>query len=235
MLIEKPLEFNGKRFVVCCQDHWEHPSNWSHTDEDIVRQRVWKNIKPGDIVFDVGAAYGSYGLTALAQGAAHVYGWSPQRHPGDEMSEADYLRKTLTLNGWSNKWTIWEHSGVYSETGWYDTTTAAFAKDLAGPPGSWVLRVQAIDDLKMEDGSDFIWPEKIDIWKMDVEGAEAHVLRGATKTIARYRPRMICVENHNFLIPDMEKQIADILIPWGWRHDHTVQHGSVSHSLWLAK
>ena len=236
-LAQKELEFTGKKYRVAyndvpppgCGDY--HPSLWSHIDEDVVRRRVWR-VSPGDIVFDVGAAYGSYGLTALLQGAAHVYSWSPQGHPGDPLREADYLRKTLALNGWGDRMTIWERSGVYSETGWYDTETATFAKELAGPPGPWILRVQAIDSLAKEDGSPFTFPERIDWWKMDVEGAEAHVLRGARQTIQRYRPK-IAVENHNFLIPDIEKQVRDILESWGYTHDHTAQHGSVSHSLYL--
>jgi FkbM family methyltransferase len=237
VLSQKELEFAGKKYFVCyesvpppgCGDY--HPSLWSHIDEDIVRRRVW-HISPGDVVFDVGAAYGSYGLTALAQGAAHVYSWSPQGHPGDPLREADYLRKTLALNGWSDRMTIWERSGVYSETGWFDTSTASFAKVLSGPPNPWVLRVQAIDSLTMEDGSPFTFPKKIDWWKMDVEGAEAHVLQGAKQTIHRYRPK-ITVENHNFLIPDIESQVRVILESWGYTHDHTIQHGSVSHSLYL--
>lgn len=231
-LITKEFTLHGFTYKALCQDApWDHPSQWSHVDEDIVRRRVWF-IEAGSVVFDVGAAYGSYGLSALAQGAAHVYAWSPQGHPGDPMGEGAYLKESLKLNGWENRMTIWEKSGVYRETGWFETSTATFVKELSAPPGPWVLRVQAIDTLKLEDGSDFEWPGRLDWMKLDVEGAEVPVLEGAAKTIARYRPR-IAVENHNFLVPGVEGQVRSLLEGWGYKHDHTAAHGSVSHSLYL--
>jgi FkbM family methyltransferase len=237
MLAEKELEFAGHKYKICYETEPPpghvnyHPSHWSHIDEDVVRRRVWK-INAGDIIFDVGAAYGSYAVTALAQGAKHVYAWSPQGHPGDPMKEIDYLKRTLALNGWEDRMTVWKESGVYSENGWFDSGNSTFAKTLNGPPSGLVMRVQSIDGLKNEDGSDFIFPEKIDWWKMDVEGAEAHVLQGAKQTIRKFRPK-IAVENHNFLVPGIESQVRVILESWGYTHDHTVQHGSVSHSLYL--
>jgi FkbM family methyltransferase len=226
MIIQKVFQFRGHSFEVLCQDDPNHPSNWSFVDESIVRDRWW-DIQPGQTVIDCGTAYGSYALTALACGASYVFGWSPQGHPGDSMREIDYLRRSLALNGWSDRMTVWSKSGCYDRTGWYETSTTKFTVERPDPLPEWTIYVEPIDSIM-----DF-YTGKVDHLKLDVEGAEVHVLRGAKKLIHRTLPKIL-VEHHNFLVPDVERQVVDLLVgEWGYSHVGTVPHGSVSHGLYL--
>ena len=99
----------------CCSTY---PRSYeTFDDETAVRLELW-TVGPGDVVFDIGAAYGSYTLTALAMGASRVYAWAPQGHPvgpADEM-EADYLEASLALNGWSERARVFR-DGLYSRSG----------------------------------------------------------------------------------------------------------------------
>ena len=50
----------------------------------------------------------------------------------------------------------------------------------------------------------------IDWLKIDVEGAELHVLVGAEQTIRKYKPKII-VESHTFIIPDIAGHVLGFL------------------------
>ena len=48
--------------------------------------------------------------------------------------------------------------------------------------------VSLVDAVRLDDWAAEVKPRRIDLIKIDVEGAEAHVLSGGRKTLARYRP-----------------------------------------------
>jgi hypothetical protein len=238
-MIEKPLTFRGHSYKIYCHDDPVRPSNWSFVDEQVVRDRWW-HIDPGAIVFDVGAAYGSYSMAALACGAEHVFAWSPQCAPEEEESEAYFYRKTLAINGWSSRATIEDKMGCYDRNGWYRTNKAEFLAER--PEGNdWqVIPVRPLDDVPFPD---FIYEKTANIggllvarkyWmKLDVEGAEEHVFRGGEKLIRRLRPK-ITVENHNFLSPGVGGRVRSLLESWGYTHVDTVPYGhGYDHSLYV--
>jgi FkbM family methyltransferase len=222
----KELSFLGHPYKISCMDTIpNHPSWYSFEDEHIVRERNWI-ISPGDVVMDVGAAFGSYTLPALAQGAAFVWAWSPQGMPG-EPPEADILLESLALNGWSDKCSI-ERSGVYSKEGWLDTVTQkyTFSKPINAP--DYVIQVSTLDtwshskDLK-----------KVDWMKFDVEGAELEVLIGGKNLISKFQPK-IQVENHVFKIPTIESDVRQFLVnEMGYKEISTVKYFTISHSLYV--
>lgn len=97
----KEFEFRGSRFKVDCSEDGPYDATWfSFVDESEVRDRWW-SPGPGDCVLDVGAAFGSYTLTALAAGASTVFAWSP--HPMSHPTEAERLEESLRLNGWEDR------------------------------------------------------------------------------------------------------------------------------------
>jgi FkbM family methyltransferase len=217
----KELSFRGHPYRIACDETSpQHPSWYSFEDESIVRERSWL-IEPGDVVLDVGAAYGSYTLTALACGAAHVYAWSPQGPPG-ETTEADMLRRSLALNGWESRCTIFEQ-GCYSRSGWLNPDTQAFSE--SHTPGS--IRVFALDDGRTFEriGSARAW------MKLDVEGAEIEVLKGATDLIGAVKPRVL-VENHQFKDATIESRVRSLMESMAYRHVETVPYHSISHSVY---
>lgn len=231
MFLSKELSFKGHSYKVAYVEPVPYHASWfSFDDESDVRDRDW-DIKPGDVVFDVGAAYGSYTLTALALGASHVFAWSPQGEPGLPQ-EREFLYESLRLNGWEDRVTIMS-DGVYDKTGYLNASTQEFSENPL-PESNDVIRVEALDDWRNKNGlyqhakSERFW------MKLDVEGAEVEVLRGASALITELKPTIL-VENHIFKNNNLAREVRYLLERKGYIHVSTHPHHSVSHSVYVPR
>jgi len=135
-------------------------------------------LKPGMVVVDIGANVGYYALLAASRigksGSVHAF----------EPNEADCALLTMSLaaNGFQNvilhKVAVADFDGVVG----YDTggSNGAISRD---DPNSRQFQVQAVklDSLLPDE-------KRIDLLKMDIEGAEGLALAGMTQLIARHRP-----------------------------------------------
>jgi FkbM family methyltransferase len=223
-MLEKTISFRGHPIQIAYLERMAGDPSWyTHEDERSVRDQLW-NIQPGDVILDVGAAYGSYSLTALACGASLVMAWSPEGHPGGP-PEADVLRESLGLNDWRSRCIIWS-AGCYSEAGWLNTVTQEFSKKIPDGP---CIYVSPLD--WQVPSRDF---PKNKVWmKLDVEGAEVEVLKGAAAFITTVRPKIL-VENHLFKRASIADEVRELLVgTQGYRHITTLPYHSVSHSLYL--
>jgi FkbM family methyltransferase len=237
-------QFRGRSYNLRCTDYvrrgipnepFQHPSWFSFDDESEVRNRHW-DIAPGDYVLDVGAAYGSYALPALACGAQAVWAWSPQG-PEGEQPERDFLLQSFDANPeWKKAGqtlTVYDH-GVYSREGWIDTATQAYSQTATG--GKDEIHVTTIDRWMSSIGVN-AYPRTVFCrwWmKLDVEGAEVEVLRGADLFIDLFRPRIL-VECHNFKRHSLEREVREHLEGCGYLHVATHPHHGVSHSFFMPK
>lgn len=226
-----PVVSHGKTFRVMAACEMWHPSWWSHFDEAETRE-AWWNIEPGDVVADIGADFGSYTLSALAQGAAHVYAWSPPfKHP-TEAIECEVLSLSAKLNGWRDKLSLYP-TGLWSEAGFlaaYDgDRMARFCRTMGeamatiqGQPGNCAAFPVSTLDSREWTNLDWI--------KIDTEGAEAHIITGGMATIRKHKPKIL-FENHCHIDPACEAKCRAILEPMGYTWVGTRQHGVVSHTL----
>lgn len=203
-------------------------------DEEEVRNRFWyPNIKEGDVIFDIGAGFGSYMLPALAMGALFVLAFSPEH-------DYDQLIKNLELNGWhcNNKKRlrcIVNKLGLYSQDGFVDTLSQKFDK-VRWSDEPTVIRVTTLDKLVADLRADFNsnchdCTDRIDFIKLDVEGAELEVLKGGLATIRRYRPKLL-IENHIFKNQHIDEQISEWLEyqNLGYHKIGPISYGTVTHS-----
>jgi len=215
----RTFTFRDKPFqIYCSSEDPNHASAYTFVDENEVRERQW-NVKEGDIVLDVGAAYGSYTLTALLQGAAFVYAWSPQ---ADIEKESDCLHASLKLNGWEDKAIVYG-TGIYSSKGFLNTVSQEMvATGIENPD---VIQVDTLDNW-----ADEVFPRRIDWVKLDVEGAEVEVLKSAEKLIRKFQPN-IQVENHLFKKSTIAEEVNSLLQTFGYATAEHSFHHSVSHSL----
>lgn len=237
----KPVSFRGVTFQICYTDHWgdnknsrnAHPSWFTFEDEEQVRNTKWL-IEKGDCVFDVGACFGSYTLTALAAGAEHVVSWTPQAIKGDSLSDGDYLFASLKLNGWESKCEICRF-GLYDRDGWLNEVTQEFSESEISHAGD----VLTDDVIKVVSMDNWIAP-KLDwyqkhfkkFWlKIDVEGAEIEVLKGAMNTISVLKPSVL-VENHIDKRSTIEQEVRELMLGIGYREVDTTKYHSISHSLY---
>lgn len=226
-----PVLSHGHVFKIYACGESYHPSWWSFLDELETRE-LWWHIKPGDVVADVGAEFGSYTLSALAQGAAMVYAWSPPFKVPGHAIECETLARSAELNGWATLAPC--STGLWSEPGFlaafdgprmprhFKTMREAEAATQGQPGHCAAFPVHALDQLDL----------RLDWLKIDTEGAELHVLRGAEATIARCHPT-IMLEHHFHIDPNCERDCSAWLAARGYVQDGATRpHGSVAHSLY---
>lgn len=171
---------------------------------------------PGDIVLDVGA---NIGITALrlsaAVGNGRVYAFEP-----DPQNYSDFLNHVHT-NDLHNIATFQFALGEGEATGslrrpvpgnrgcnWVDTDEVK---------GSLEVRVATVDDFCVSEGL-----SRIDLIKIDTEGAELAVLRGARMAIDRWKPRLFLeVDAHNIQrTGNTPSDLWDFLVEAGYAVRH---------------
>lgn len=162
--------------------------------EQDVRNEWW-HIMENDTVIDVGAAYGSYTLPALAAGA-FVVAFEPNR-----VSYYD-LCTNINVNGFMNRCIPINMAVGLGKLDIQPYSHAAHSIQY-GKVDSNVFQV-AIDDVVTQYNLKPTW------LKIDVEGAEMNVLKSAEKTIREHHPNIL-VECHEGIIPGVEKQVVDYL------------------------
>jgi FkbM family methyltransferase len=203
--------FRGRE--IFCVDPGHPPGN----AEADVKERHW-HVAPGEVVLDIGASHGSYLMTACSMGAARVYGWAPE-------GDFPVLVRNIELNGWRGR-AVPIREGLWSSPGWVRTNPSGpdFRSDEPPPAsnrfvnayglaverpevGPW-FPVMTLDGLFAAGGS------RTDLWKLDVEGAELHVLYGGEQLLKRDRPRVL-VESHDCYVPGIGEAVRDFLLELG--------------------
>jgi FkbM family methyltransferase len=164
---------------------WEH-SAWEGIYEQPVQQLFVKFLKTGSIVFDVGANYGFYALLG-ARAGAEVFAFEPHKE------NAETLASHADMNGLASHIHI-VSSAAYSYTGSIalepPTIGGSHGNALTRPQGSKAVNTVYVPCTTLDK---FIQanPEP-SLVKMDVEGAESEVLKGADHLFRICRPYLLC-------------------------------------------
>lgn len=148
---------------------------------------IRRNLGPDDVACDIGANKGSY-LYWMSRWAGRVVAFEPQ--PG----LADYLSDACRRVGMANV-TV-ERAGVSDSSG----TRDLYVPSENSPEASLIqhaddraisISVVALDDYFPPD-------QRIALLKIDVEGGELDVLKGAERILRRHRPVLLieCEQRH---------------------------------------
>jgi FkbM family methyltransferase len=170
------------------------------TKEMPVQSALAEQIRPGDVVFDIGANIGFLSLIAarLAGDEGHVYAFEPQPE------NIACLRRNLRANNAGNctvlAFALSDRAGqeallLSKQSGGSTISAGDKPPDFAG---TLMVRVATADDLV---GAGEVRPP--DFVKLDVEGAEMHVLRGMRSVIGTYRPGIL------FEVDDRDEQALE--------------------------
>lgn len=182
----------------------EHHSSYEIINfERDIRAKYWQ-IQRDDIVVDVGANFGSYTLPALARGAQLVLAFEP----GTEFIQS--LRNNLRLNNWGDrcatiKTALNSNDPTNGDRAIYSSQHMALGRN--DDDSSETIRMTSLDKF-LEHQYPFC--SHIDWIKIDVEGMELDVLKGAENTLIKYRPKLL-VELHNTLHPNIKQHVLDYL------------------------
>jgi FkbM family methyltransferase len=143
-------------------------------------------VRPGDIVFDVGAHLGTFSRFALDRGASKVVLFEPQ--PGN----ARCLERTFARE-------IADGRAVLVEAAvWHSTGSLSFATEGPGTMGHVDTSGRppdvTVDATTFDETIRRLRLPRVNFVKMDIEGAERHALAGGRRMLEHFRPRMaICI------------------------------------------
>jgi FkbM family methyltransferase len=160
-------------------------------------------LRSGDVVYDIGAHMGYYALVAAVTvgGRGQVIAFEP--HPFNLRQ----LRRHVRLSQCDNLTVIEACVGDQPGTARFTVNLGSGTNHL-DPAGTLNVSVVTLDGL-VEAGT-IPLPQCI---KIDVEGNEFAVLRGAQAVIRKARPSLFI----SFHGQDIEKQCSDLLQSWGYR------------------
>jgi FkbM family methyltransferase len=161
---------------------------WLGTHEERVQRVLAEHIRAGATVYDIGAHVGFFALLCarLVGPAGAVYAFEPRA------DNVDRLRRNIAINGSDNIRVV--PAAVSDRRGdmafVLDKSTLEGHLAIADGAGGARVRTETVDSV-VADGM-----PPPDFLKIDVEGAEAAVIRGAAKTIVSRRP-LVLVEVHS--------------------------------------
>jgi FkbM family methyltransferase len=146
-------------------------------------------VRPGMTVLDVGAHVGQYSLLAASAvgDTGHVHAFEPNPPTFERLSN------NVALNGYRN---VFTHrvalSDASGEANFFTPADdnlgeATLVEYRSGLPTT-VVRCLTLDEWV----DDTAIGGRIDLIKIDVQGFEPQVIKGAKRTLDRYRPMIVC-------------------------------------------
>lgn len=155
--------------------------------EALIDPYVLERLPDGGVFLDIGAHVGHYTLRAARKASKAI---AVEANP----DTAARLEHNLSLNGITNV-------TVYQVAAWDERTRMnLFSPNAYERDGSTQVLATKDGDAGYVDGmplDDLLEAEdRLDLVKMDVEGADLHVLRGMADTLARLRP-VLFIEDHS--------------------------------------
>jgi FkbM family methyltransferase len=186
---------------------WTLPALVEENQNDPYHLR--STIKPGDVVLDVGANVGTDTRSALAAGAGLVVAIEPEpvtleclrRNLATEIRDGRVV--IVPKGAWDREDTLMLHVDEANAGG------STLIWQTGGP--SIPVPLTTIDRIVAE-----LNLPKVDLIKMDIEGAEKNALLGAAETIRRFHPRLALVLEHSRDDVDILPAVARQLWP-GYR------------------
>lgn len=140
-------------------------------------------LRPGEVFADVGANIGAYTLMAAACAGANVVAFEPAERA------RRYLGDNVALNGLQSKVEI-RAEAVGASSGRLELTAGMGEVNHVRLEGEHTETVQA--DMVSLDG--FFAGRRLAVIKVDVEGFETEVMRGATRLLAARAPLALLIE-----------------------------------------
>jgi len=144
--------------------------------------RLSAYMRPGDIVLDVGADFGSVTWQALRSGAQRVIAIevAPQKWP--------CLNRTFAKEIAEGRVTVVQ-AGAWDRESVLELDADSVVLDRGATKQR--VRVTTIDQMVSE-----LHLPRVDFITMDIEGAEKAALRGAAGTLRKFKPRMAISSEH---------------------------------------
>jgi FkbM family methyltransferase len=163
-------------------------------------------IRPGDTVLDCGAHVGTFTLSALGAGAARVVAIEPAPDNLECLRRnlADHVRAGRVIVYPKGVWDRDDSLPLRARP--FRSATSSVVFNFPGSQEGPKVPLTTIDKIVAELGL-----PRVDCIKMDIQGAEAAALRGATQTLRRHRPRLLVAMEHGQDDPETIPKLIDTL------------------------
>jgi len=176
---------------------------WLGSYEHDKRLAIEDGVKKGSVFYDIGANVGYYSLMAakLSEPDGQVVAFEPLPR------NVAYIHRHVTLNKLQQRITVIEAAvSEHSGTAFFDPDIST-SKGHIAREGQLEVRLVCIDELVRS--GEIPLP---DVMKIDVEGAEAEVLRGALQTLQACHP-LLYLDTHQ---REAHEQTVEILKSLGY-------------------
>lgn len=199
--------------IVLATGNWE-PETW---------QGVAEHTPAGGVFVDVGAHIGYYSLksAAMVGPSGHVLAIEPNPDTIRRLranlreSKADWV--VVYPVACSDSEGVVEFFSALRENSSASSMSAVNAAQGKSVSASYKVRTRRLDDIVRESGV-----SRVDVIKIDVEGAELLVLKGAGETLDRYHP-VVAVELMEDQLKNMGASTAQV-IAFFHSHGYAIRH-----------
>lgn len=185
---------------------------WGHEPE---LNEVLPDLMPeGGVLLDVGAHVGHWTLR-LAGKAKHVI--AVEANP----ETATILRRNIAINDIDNvhvmELAAWNERGSLTLSDPNQHRAGGSTRTIPGEDDSGQSGAVSVPALPLDEMPSLKTLERLDLIKLDVEGADVRALRGMSKTIRRFKPTLF-VETHDaygyYERADLEAVLRDLGYKW---------------------
>jgi FkbM family methyltransferase len=169
---------------------------------DIDRQLFRTYVRAGDVVLDAGANVGVTAAEAIACGASHVICVEPERSLVERLKALELLSPgRMTVWGCALGARVGVAELLLSRAHNQGHTISATMTSLF--PDLFDGRHQTVNVFTVDDC--VLLNRSSDLWKLDVEGMEADLIKGARRTLERSPPRTIVAELYDPFVDNVIK------------------------------
>src|SRR6266851_6445911 len=196
-ILQGPLR--GKRWTAGSASH----GCWLGSYEYHKQRALQRELKIGDVVYDIGANVGFYSLLASVTVGDNGYVYSFEPSP-ENLRE---LRKHLEINHIKNCTVVGTAVSSADGEAIFDPSSDRCTGHLSAN-GSLRVRTLTLDGLVSRNEI-----RSPNLMKIDIEGAELECLRGASNVIQESRP-IIFLATHG---PEIHSACGELLAKWNYR------------------
>ena len=208
-------KINGATILVPFKYSWFYASTYELEKTVFIQQ----HCKKGDTVIDIGAHLGvfSYFLAQQVGPTGKVYSFEPAEKTFNALSQ------TIKFNGFGDfvkvsKTAVFDSSGELTFYV-YDNSTISNGNSISAHNTIGKIRKTTVDKISLDDLMISEKIEKLSLIKIDAEGAELEILKGAKSLLNKFHP-FITLEVHPISFDDAQKtlkKLYEIIIEYGYK------------------
>ena len=185
-------------------------------------ETLYRYLRPGSVMFDCGAHIGEFTVAAAAAMGpdCEVHSFEP------DPRNFQILQDNVARNGLNrvvlNPCAVGETAGEARFHLGKDPTASSIGLE------SQTVEVVSVPVVNLSEYAREHRLQRVDVLKIDVEGAELSAVKGASELLNNYKPRFIFVECDDH---DNEYPVATLLKSHGYRVEHRGRSGLHPHLL----